>query len=155
MDLIFNRTPADIITTHEIINKYKRNNWGDISENEKAQLERGCYTYNSLNRVEQAQRELADFLSQYGYQINIETKTWDETGYFDALELKRLLNNLTILRETGLVRIATPNVPNDYKPYTNANNIEKILFDVEDTLKKIISAFRYSNTFYSSMGGLR
>lgn len=155
MDLIFDRVPQDTTIAHEIKARYKRNGWGDLADSEKAQLERGCYTFNSLNRVEQTQRQLADLLNKNGYQVNITTKTWDETNYFNISELQRLLNNLTILRNTGLIYATTPNVPNDYKPYINANNIEKILFDIEDILKKVVSAFRYSNTFYSNMEGLR
>lgn len=152
--LIFDRTSADRIAVDEILQRYQSGDWSLVTSEEKEQLERGTYTYNTLNRVESAVRDLAAVLTSYGYNVKVSTKTnWGAQDYFNEENLQRYLENLDTLKNVFYTYATTPITPLlvDMFFIDAANSIEKILFDIEDLITKLSKGFRKMGTF--SMGG--
>jgi hypothetical protein len=112
------------------------------------QLERGTYTNVSLNRVESAMKNVAETFNGFGYNINLITKTWAEGDYFDESELERYLSNLNTLRSAIAVLQSTPQTPDNYNTWQQANDIERILVDLEDSLDRLSLGFWYCGEAY-------
>ena len=136
--LIFDRTASDV--------EYARNN-----PSAKEWL-KGCYNYIDLNRVEKSCKYLSDLLNSYGYVNLIDEKTdWNIDDIQTVEQMARYLNNVKILMGTFILKKDTPKLPETMNKltYTQANNIEKILYDISELIEKMEAMFRYSNTFYS------
>lgn len=147
--MVYNRTQADVAAAAALIARYQQGDWAALTEQERAQLERGTYTYTTLNRVEQAQADLARILQNYGYNIAITTKIWNAGGYFNEAELLRYLGNLNTLRTIVTTSHDTPPTPGDFRPITAANAIEKILSDMEQLVNNMAAAFQLCGQIYS------
>lgn len=93
---------------------------------------------NDLNRIEQACSYLASVLG-----INIQIKTWTMKDYRTEAEMQRLRDNIYLLK----------NVYNEshypelgktiqYASIREANDVERILHDIEVTYQTVISSLR-------------
>lgn len=136
--LIFDRTSADV--------EYARNNPS------AEEWLKGCYNYIDLNRVEEWCKYLSNLLNSYGYVNLISEKTdWNVNDIQTIEQMERYLKNVKILIETFILKKDTPKLPETINKltYTQANNIEKILYDINELIEKMEAMFRYSNTFYS------
>lgn len=72
LNLIYDRGESDITAAKEIRTAYQAlGKWETVTDAEKAQLERGTLTYNTLNRVELAVTTLAAELNSGGYPVEI------------------------------------------------------------------------------------
>jgi hypothetical protein len=137
--LIFDRTPADV--------EYARNNPS------AEEWLKGCYNYIDLNRVEEWCKYLSNLLNSYGYGNLINGKTdWGINDIQTVEQMARYLNNVKILMETFILKKDTPKLPDTINKltYSQANDIEKILYDINELIDKMEAIFRYSGTFYSS-----
>ena len=113
---------------------------------------KGCYNYIDLNRVEEWCKHLSSLLNSYGYFNNIDEKTdWNVKDIQTVEEMKRYLNNVKVLIETFATKEDTPQLPVSINKltYQHANDIEKILYDINELIQYMEAMFRYSNTFYS------
>lgn len=155
--MVTDRTAADVKTAKTLIKKIQSGQ--TLTTAEKMAIERGTCTATMINRVESKQKELAEILNSYCYMVHITNKTdWksidilddtsEEGDIFTYQDHKRLLSNLNKLRQAFFVYINTPQTPTYLYNYTNANNVEKILVDIESMLDDMISRFRECNTFY-------
>lgn len=136
--LIFDRTASDV--------EYARNNPS------AEEWLKGCYNYIDLNRVEGWCKYLSDLLNSYGYDNLINEKTdWNVKDIQTPEQMKRYLNNVKILMETFVLKNDTPQLPEsiDKLTFQKANDIEKILFDINELIENMEAMFRYSDTFYS------
>lgn len=122
-----------------------------IFDRTQSDLENGTsksyYNCTDLNRVETWCKYLADTLNSYSYKVNIITKTdWNMSDFPTKLELERIRNNIKALKD---VYFSFTNIPFDLNFMTiyKANDIEKILSEIDFLTKNMISCFRYSNTF--------
>lgn len=104
-DLIFDRTNADL-----------------LNNTDKAYID-----YEDLNRIEKACEYLASL-----FDITLETKTWVMTDYRTASEMERLRKNIQTLKDV-YADSELPTLPNviSYKSISEANTIEKLLYDIE------------------------
>lgn len=137
--LIFDRTASDV--------QYAKNNPS------AQEWLKGCYNYIDLNRVEEWCKYLSDLLNSYGYGNLISVKTdWNVKDIQTIEQMARYLNNIKILMETFVLKNDTPQLPEsiDKLTFQKANDIEKILFDINELIEKMEAIFRYSGTFYSS-----
>ena len=151
LNLIFDRTSFDLIRAKELIQKAKQieNLTPEELQEYMAGL-KGSYNISDLNRVENAVQYISDLFNSLSYKNIVKTKTWKQGDFFTIdEELPRYLENIKILREIINVLPDTPQVPDSYKPYNKANDIEKILYDLNQLLINMQKMFRYSNTFYS------
>lgn len=146
--MIIDRTYSDVERAKEILKKLK--SLEPISEEEYNILERGTVTYNTLNRIESKQREIAEKLLQWHYlKRPIENKIWTEKNIFSINDLERIVNNTINLRESFFV--INDNIPNPQKTYfyIEFNSIEKILYEIYELILVTPQSFKYSGTFNS------
>ncbi len=115
---------------------------------------KGNYNASDLNRVETWMEYLKELLNEYGYYVEFTTKTdWEISfGYNMTSNIKRIKENLQNLKDTFYELPSTPDVPSTDRlsiNYIEANNIEKIIYDIEYLILKIEPAYRFSNYLYS------
>lgn len=122
--LIFDRTNEDI-----------------INETDKAFI-----SYIDLNRIEEACSYLASLL-----KVSIMTKEWKIDEFRKTSEMERLRNNINLLENSYYKMPNTPKLPEKitYTSITEANNIEKILFDINTMIENVKAAVRFAGTFYA------
>ena len=125
-----------------------------------ARNEKGTYNASDLNRVGAAMNYVADRLRAAGYDPHISPKTdWKDDDWVDPAAQAVYLGDLADLRKQFSMMKSTPEVPprilatgintNDGLTYTWANNIEKILEDVDDLLTKSMQSRFFSGDLFS------
>ena len=125
-----------------------------------ARNDKGTYTVEDLNRVGAAMNYVADRLRAAGYDPHISPKTdWKEAEWVDPAAQAVYLGDLADLRGQFAMMKSTPEMPprilatgintNDGLTHTWANNIEKILEDIERLLTNASQAWFYSGDIYS------
>lgn len=119
------------------------------------------YNYTDLNRVEAAFEYLRDKMNgQFGFNLTLTIKKdWAraDLGQLGAQSLMEpYRQNVVQIRAAITQKAETPQAPDSMRVLTwaKANDIEKILQDVEWLLNRMPSAYRHSGTFYSGQGGL-
>lgn len=121
--LIFDRTQQDII------NKTKKS----------------YYNVDDIIRINEYIKLLSDYL-----ELGLVIETF-ELGQIITLDnINLILNNIQTLKDNWYVANDTPYTPiaNGYN-YKSANDVEKILSDLNDFMISVESDFKYSGTFYS------
>ena len=122
---------------------------------------KGTYNASDLNRVGSAMNYLAGRLKEYGYDPHINPKTdWKDDECVDLAAQSVYLRDLSELRKQFTMMEYTPKVPprllatgintNDGLTYTWANDIEKILEDIDRLLANASQAWFYSGDIYAS-----
>lgn len=116
------------------------------------QTAKGSYTADDLNRVGAAMQYIADRLAAHGYRVSISPKTdWTASGYLTVSSAEKYLTDLAVLRAALTVLTSTPNVPPDMDglTYTEANDIEQILKDIDMLLTNAELAWYRSGDLYA------
>lgn len=119
--------------------------------------DKGYYNATDLNRVQSAMEYVADRFRTYGYAVTLQDgPVWDVTDIPTQAQLTVYLTNLTTLRAVLAVLSTTPQVPPDMDEliYTEANDIEKILADIDLLLTKTAAAFRHCGAAVCGGSGL-
>ena len=125
-----------------------------------ARNDKGTYNASDLNRVGAAMNYVADRLRSAGYDPHISPKTdWKEADWVDQAAQTVYLGDLAELRKQFSMMKSTPEVPprilatgintNDGLTHTWANNIEKILDDVDYLLTKSMQSRFFSGDLFS------
>lgn len=112
----------------------------------------GHYDVTDLNRVGEAMYYIADRLRACGWYIEVSPRTdWVWTDRATPAAAKRYLNDLRKIRNAMVHLPTTPNVPDGARPFNaqEANDIEKILVDVDDALGRLLLSPFYSGEIYS------
>lgn len=110
-------------------------------------VSKGAYNYTDLNRVESKVKELNDLLVTYNYMSALTTKLdWSMTDKFNVNDGTRYLNNVKAIRQALATYETTPETPSTMAnlTYQDANDIEKILVDIEHLLISMENWFVYS-----------
>ena len=151
--LITDRTQADVARVQEIAVKIRN---GTASESELTEWNtaalKGSYNATDLNRVGKAMQYVADRLNSFGYAVSISPKVdWVEADSPSPPNMALYLSNLAVLRNAFAVMQSTPNAPTDMERLTvgEANNIEKILVDIDFLLAKSAQAWVYSGDVFT------
>lgn len=159
LNLIYDRTKSDETASAAIRKSYQTlGNWSGLTDTERAQLERGTLTYNTLNRVETAVKLLAAALTSAGYPVEItpvlkgskaEDREWQEGDIVRRAQWATYLDNVQRLRDAYYTLAETGQLPapGDKLKYTGANTIEKILADIDLLLDGMKSVYRRAGTF--------
>lgn len=114
---------------------------------------KGNYNSSDLNRIEEWSEYLKNLLEEFGYHTSFVTKTDWEIGLGKpnmTSEINRIKNNLQKLKDTFYDIPGTPPVPSTDRlaiNYVEANDIEKIMEDLDLYISKVESAFRYADFF--------
>lgn len=132
----------------------EKSEWNDeITPSPTPSAAKGMYTYKDLNRVETAVQSIASKFSERGYDVSeIVVKTdWYFSDRFTIHDAERYLGNISKLRDLSSVYPNTPKAPKvtDVFNYETANNIERILRDVESLLNNISSSQFYSGDLFA------
>lgn len=109
---------------------------------------KGAYNAIDLNRVGEAMLYLKSRYDVFGYAAPISPKTdWTLEDIPTPEQLKRYLDDVSALRKAMELPPTTPSVPPDMDGLTaeEANDIERILTDIETTLLQVAAAFKRSN----------
>ena len=151
--LITDRTQADVARVEQIAANMKA---GTASEAELAEWNtaslKGSYNATDFNRVGAAMQAVANRFNRLGYVVSVSPKVnWTETDVPNTAEIALYLSDLAILREVFAVMRTTPAVPADMDglTYEEANNIEKILEDINFLLNGSAQAWYYSEDVFS------
>lgn len=126
-DLIFDRTQNDL----------------------EQKTPKSYYNYTDLNRIETWCEYLANLLNSYSYPVSITIKkNWNMSDLPNVNDMERIRSNVNAIKT---VFHAYTNIPEnlEYMTIEKANDIEKILSEIDFLTKNMISSFRYSNTFDS------
>lgn len=114
---------------------------------------KGTYNASDLNRVATAMNYVAGRLESAGYATHISPKAdWKDDDWVDPAAQAVYLGYLTELRSQFAMMQTTPPVPNDMEKltYQEANDIEKILEDIDRLLANASQAWFYSGDIYAS-----
>ena len=120
---------------------------------------KGTYNASDLDRVERAVRYLDEELAAYGYAAGTigRPEEWTKEDFPTESDMQRYLKNLRALRNTLRVLATTPDIPASmaFFGFAGANDIEKMLFDIDRLISWMLASFRHCGTFNSGMEGLR
>lgn len=159
LNLIYDRTESDETASAAIRKSYQTlGNWSGLTDAERAQLERGALTYNTLNRVESAVKLLAAALTSAGYPVEVtpvlkgsksEDREWQEGDVLYRPQWTTYIDNVQKLRDAYYTLAETGELPapGDKLKYTGANTIEKVLADIDLLLDGMKSIYRRAGTF--------
>lgn len=121
---------------------------------------KGSYTPKfDMNRVTSAMKYLAERFCEYGYTVKlIPVRVWDIGDKPTQEEMEDYLSNVFTIRKVLTMTPNIPTVPTDMQGFTwqEANDIEKILMDLNEALILIAQSFlRCGNaTTYCDARGL-
>jgi hypothetical protein len=151
--LLTDRTQQDVNYVKQLIAKIVAGTATklELAEWNSATL-KGAYNYTDFNRVGVATRHLEIRFLEYGYVVSVDPKTnWKEEDIPTEEETAHYLEQVRILREMLSLLPTTPTVPNDMDGFTfeEANNIEKILEDIDFLLTNAAKAWFYSGDVFS------
>lgn len=154
IQLITDRTAADVAAARRIIEKLRRG--GTLTEDERTAYFaglRGCYNVSDMNRVGEAIAYLASALREVGYPTSVTPRTDRQYGdIVRASDWQVYLDDVRTLRGIIALPLTTPEVPDTLfvsDGYRAANDIEKILADIDYFITEMIQAYYYSGELYS------
>lgn len=149
--LITDRTEYDVAYVKALSEK----GLDGMSDAEKAEWDgkmKGAYNASDLNRVGLAVDYLTSRLRSYGILAETAPKTdWAVDDAPTISQMRKYLADVEALRSAIAVLPTTPEVPTDMDglTYTDANDIEQILLDIDTLLKNIAAGWIYSGEIYS------
>lgn len=115
--LVFDRTQADVTQ----------------------KTDKGYYNASDLNRVQEAMSYLSGVLAESGITVTLhQSKVWSDEDIPNVTDMDAYLDDVRAIRSAISVFADTPSAPESmrYLTYSKANDIEKILVDVEAAIKE-------------------
>lgn len=153
MNLITDRTSWDVERWRVLRDKgwdrmsaAERQEWlGETTPTPSAA--KGMYTHNDLNRVESAVAVLSARLYELGYlnsALTVKTN-WKYSDVLKREDMERYYENIAKIRKNCTFYDSTPEAPsiNQKLNHERANNIEKILVDIDDITTRIPKSWYY------------
>lgn len=113
---------------------------------------KGFYNASDLNRVEAAVQYVAERFAAQGYTVAVSPKTdWLASDIPTASELETYRQNIATLRGLIAVMKSTPETPETMRflDYIKANDIERILLDLDTLLTNAALAWYQSGEIYA------
>lgn len=151
LNLITDRTQADVDAVRALAAK----GWAAMTDTEKAAWMaglKGAYNAADLNRVGAAVLYIAGRLADAGYHTPVAPKQdWQMQDIPTLAQMQRYLVDIGTIRAALAVMPSTPEAPASMAglTYTDANDIEQILLDVDALITKLISAYYYCGEVYT------
>lgn len=149
--MIFDRTISDVRNAQRI-RKDKVQKGIALTEADISALERGTITYNTLNRIESKQEELALILRDMGYYSSVINNQWTKDDIFGESNLKRIVDNNIKLRRAFYVYSNTPMDAVASYRYSEINALERILYDLERMIEYTKSQYRRCGAYNCGEG---
>ncbi len=145
--MIFDRTANDVESARQIISQ-KVQKFIELSSEEVEKLERGCVTINTLNRIENAEKELGELLYAMRYCVfNLSNREWTYEDIFDDNNLSRIVENLTLIKNAFFVYSDTTTTPSKRYHYENFNAIEKNIVEILSIIDDVKSKYMQCGEF--------
>lgn len=113
---------------------------------------KGFYNASDLNRVGAAVQYVAERFAAQGYAVTVSPKTdWLASDIPTASELETYRQNIATLRALIAVMKSTPETPETMRflDYIKANDIERILLDLDTLLTNAALAWYQSGEIYA------
>lgn len=112
------------------------------------------YDWADLNRVAEAMEYIAELLRAEGWDISVATKRYSRTDKPTLAVIEYYLSQVQKLQAAFPLPITTPTVPKvstskDWLTVQDANDIEKILADIDRLLSNMKNAWYYAGELYS------
>lgn len=160
-NLVYDRTAEDVAEVRRLLAKLDPETGDGLTAAEQARWDaglKGAYNYTDLNRVEQAVKTLAVALTAAGYPVKVtpvlkgskaEDREWQEGDIVRWAQWTTYLDNVQRLRDAYYTLTETGQLPKpeDKLGYVGANNIEKVLADIDLLLDGMKSIYRRAGTF--------
>lgn len=153
MDLITDRTLQNVKRVKALKAKIDSSGWSSLTTEEQAEwigAMKGRYEYSDLNRVSESIEYLAGLLSDCGISVSVSPKTdWAVGNRPNETQLAQYLSDVSAIRGAFTMLSTTPTAPTSANlTYTQANNIEQILLDVEDAINRLSQSLWYAGEIY-------
>lgn len=149
--LITDRTSEDVARWKELHDK----GWAAMTEAERAEWlgeMKGRYNYTDMNRVENVVSSLSERFIEAGYlPMPLTVKVdWNRWSAPTKADFQRYFGNVDVLRSLVAGYSTTPATPTIQEPfdYNKANDLEKILLDLDDILTKLPESWNYCGDIY-------
>lgn len=152
LNLITDRTQADVDRVATLAGRVSAGTATAAEQTEWASDLKGAYNASDLNRVGAAVVYVAGRLTGYGYVVSVSPRQdWQVTDVPTPESMTAYLADVATLRAVLTVAADTPEVPEDMEQLTwkEANDIEKILVDVDKLLTRMAAAWFYSGELYA------
>lgn len=110
------------------------------------------YNATDLNRVGEAVRYLTERFTDCGYAVTVNPKTdWTEDNVPTRKQLETYRRNIAELQRQIAVMQSTPKTPETMRflDYIKANDIERILLDLDTLLDKLTKSWYFSGELYA------
>lgn len=154
LNMITNRTAADVKNAKRIREKVQRGQQLTDSETQEFYNGlRGAYNISDINRVMHAMEYIIDFIRSQGYGYIF--KPWQEWTNNDILkesDWRDYLNRVKAVRAYLPLPPSVPQAPETLfaiDAYRLANNIEKILVELEIYINKMIQSYYFVGELYA------
>lgn len=151
LTLITDRTAADVSRWLELRNK----GYANMIDAERAEWDagmKGAYNATDLNRVGEAMNYIRERLVAAHYMCDVVSKTdWTAEDIPTAADLTAYLDKVARIRESFVQLPTTPAAPENTGAldYQEANDIERILLDVETLINNMLAARYFCGELYS------
>lgn len=115
---------------------------------------KGNYNVSDFERIKEWQIYLKDLLDEYGYHSEplVIHETWTTTDLPRQQDIDDIKDNLQKLKDVYYVLQSTPNIPSkerNFVTYSDANDIEKIMSDMEIVINRMLAQIKYAKNFYA------
>lgn len=152
-NLITDRTQADFERWRTLRDK----GFANMTEAEREEFSgdmKGAYNASDLNRVGAALNYLRGRLTGAGYLLGNEfaaRATWKEGEIPTSEQLSYYLKAVETIRAAMSRKATTPQTPADVGAldYIGANDIERILLDIEELINNMLAARHFFGDLYS------
>lgn len=149
LNLVYDRTADDVAEALRLTQKAFD---GTLTDEEKTVWlagMKGTYGAIDMNRVRAAVSTLSGLLNAAGYKNEVSAQNFVEGEDSTDEKYSVYLANVQTLRDAIAVRVSTPELPAaDAKlDFVGANNIEKILADLDELLGWMKYSRKYCGTF--------
>ena len=107
---------------------------------------KGFYNAADLNRVGHNADHLAELLGGYGYSVVVSPKVdWQTDDIPCVADMDAYLSDVEAIKAAFYGTVTLPDSMNKLT-VTAANNIEKLLLEIETYINRMVARFRYSGT---------
>lgn len=152
MQLITDRVQADVNRVDQLAARISAGTATAAEQTEWASDLKGAYNASDLNRVGAAVAYVAGRLNGYGYYVSVSPKQdWTANDIPTAGQMATYIQDVATLRGAIAVMASTPPTPDSASGLTwrEANDIERILLDVDELLTRMAAAWFYSGDLYA------
>ena len=152
-NLIVDRTLSDV---QEVVQLCERANGGDATAKQRLETEdlKGAYNATDLNRVGNACLYLYNLMDRMGYlvpQFVLPKPDWTISDVPTSAQMQDYISNLNALKSVFSTAQSIPQNM-DNLTFTDANNIEKLLVEIEDQIERISEIFIRCNMITAFCG---